>query len=299
MILIHYTPDGLKRTTELRDIFHDETAVLIGGAPSLKEQPYHLLERRGVLTMAMNNAATLVRPTLFVCGDHPDCYDPTILLDPTIMKFGPMSWAETETKTFITGRKFYTFPNMYFYMQAAKVPWDEYLADRAEVPWYNNTILAGIHILYILGVRRIILAGSDFMFGKTSDYAHGQILGSLEKKWNLDLYNHLVKELRTLRPVFDKAGLELMDCSKNSRLSQVYQHIDLETAVKLATKEFPSATVPSNLLPHCSKFAPRGIKEAIAEWPGHKAGASEVPTVIGESFKTNIKNQTLQPMEDI
>lgn len=294
MILIHYTPDGMKRTTELRDIFHKRTAILIGGAPSLKEQPYQLLEQRGLLTMAMNNAGTLIRPTMFVCGDHPDCYEPRLLLDPTIMKFGPLCWAETETKQFIQGSKFWAFPNMYFYMQAAKPPWDEYLADRAEVPWYNNTLLVAIHILYGLGIRRIILAGSDFMFGKHSDYAHGQTLGSLEKKWNLDLYNSLVKELRLLKPIFERAGLELMDSSKNSRLAQVYKHIELSEAVNIALDGFPSSNVPSGTLPHCSKFAPRSIKEAIAEWPGHNAVQSAVPTPVGEAYKRGVDSQTLQ-----
>ena len=298
MILIHFTPDGMKRTAELRDIFHGRTAVLIGGAPSLKEQPYQLLEQRGVLTMAMNNAGTIVRPTMFVCGDHPDCYEPQLLLDPTIMKFGPLCWAETKTKQHISDRKFWSFPNMYFYMQVVKIPWDEYLADRAEVPWYSNTLLSSIHILYGLGVRRIILAGSDFMFGKNSDYAHGQVLGSLEKKWNLDLYNSIVRELRLLKPIFERAGLELLDSSKNSRLNMVYRHISLEEAVDMALTGFPKTPVPVSDLPHCSKFAPRDIKEAIAEWPGHSDKPPDKPTEVGKEFIRQSESQTLQPVDE-
>ena len=299
MIVIHYTPDGMQRTTDLRDIYHGSTAILVGGAPSLREQPHQLLEQRGVLTMAINNAGLIIRPTLFIAGDHPDCYDPVLLTDPTIMKFGPLTWADTNTTIHIKGRKFYSFPNMYFYMPTDKVPWDEYLADRTEVPWYNNTLLTSIHVLYMLGIRRIILAGSDFMSGKNSDYAHGQVLGGLEKKWNLDLYNHLVKELRLLKPIFDKAGLELMDSSKNSRLTQVYQHITLEAAVAMALEGFPKSTVAVNDLPHCSQYASRDIKERIAEWPGHKVVPMDKPTEISAAFKNRVETQELQLVEDV
>lgn len=271
MILIHYDPNGLKRTTDLRDIYHGRTAILLGGAPSLNSQLPEQMERRGVLIMAMNNAAMSVRPAMMCCGDHPDCYEPQILEDPTIMKFGPTAWAEQDAVLHGANKKFHAFPNMFFYVQAANRPWDEYFAERPEVPWYNNTLFVAIHLLYQFGIRRIILAGSDFMFNDTAAYASGQRLGSLEQRWNLDLYNHLVRELRLLKPLFDKAGLQLLDASFNSRLSPVYPHITLEAAVEMCLEGFPAKRVDPQTLPHCSKYAPRNIKEAIAQWPGQRA----------------------------
>jgi hypothetical protein len=294
MIFIHHTPDGLKRTADLRDTQWRRTAILLGGAPSLKEQDYKLLEQRGVLVMAMNNAALQVRPTYFVCGDNPNCYDPMILTDPTIMKFGPITWAETAADMYCNGTKFREFPNMYFYLQRPGVPWDSYLATHAEVPWYQNTLLVGIHILYQLGIRRIILAGSDFMFGKSSDYAHGQQLGTLARKWNLDLYNHLVRELRLLKPLFELDGLELMDCSVHSRIAQVYKHISIERAVELCLEGFPAKSRPGDL-PHCSVFASKHIREHIAEWPGHKRDRINVaPVSINQKSEENVDDQELQ-----
>jgi hypothetical protein len=275
MIFVHYTPDGMKRTSDMRNTQHGRTAILLGGAPSLLEQPYTLLEQRGVLVMAMNNAARQIRPTYFVCGDNPNCYEPQVLHDPTITKFGPIGWANTAADMHAGGTKFREFPNMYFYIQHPGVAWDEYLAARAGVPWYNNTLLVGIHILYQLGIRRIILAGSDFMFGADSDYAHGQKLGSLAKKWSLDLYNHLVRELRLLKPLFDKAGLELLDCSLNSRIAQVYKQIPLEQAVDMCLEDFPAEPLDPSALPHCSKFASTNIRDHIAKWPGH-AGTTSI-----------------------
>ena len=247
MILVRYNTEGLKRTTDLRDIFWRKTALLVGGSPSLREQPIELLSQRGVLTMAINNAAVHFRPTMWVSGDRPDCYEPQILDDPTIMKFAPISAADME----IRGKPYHRCPNIYYYMQKPNVPWDEYLEDRAEVPWYSNTMFASIHILYHLGIRRIVLCGSDFGFSKNGEmYAHETALGSLEKKWNLDLYNHLVKELRALKPVFDKHGLELMDSSMNSRIKDTYPHITLEEAVAMCKEGFPDQMVDPKSLPH-------------------------------------------------
>ena len=203
MILIRHTPGGNRRVTDLQDVFWKRTAILAGGAPSLKEQPIELLDKRGVLTMAMNNAAVHFRPTLWCSGDNPHCYEPQILKDPGVIKFAPMAHADVELE-WAKGAKYKDMPGVYFYNQEMNVPWEEFLGQRAGVPWYNNTLFVAIHMLYQLGIRRLILAGSDFGFAKNGDmYAHATRLGDLERKWNLDLYNHQVKELRLLtRAVF-------------------------------------------------------------------------------------------------
>jgi hypothetical protein len=265
MILIHYTKSGLKRLTDLTDIYKDKTILLLGGAPSLKEQPLELLKQNGILVAAMNNAAIHVRPTLWFSGDHPECYEPQILYDPTITKFAPLPFADIK----INGKKYSELPNVNFYIQQDGVTWDKYFNNQPNVPWYNNTLLVSIHILYQLGSRQIILGGSDFGFVGNKIYAHDTKLGSLEQKWNQDLYNGLVKELRLLKPIFEQAGLTLMDCSKNSRIGQVYQHITMEEAIKRCLEGFPTKPVDPASLPHCSKFAPQNIKDKIANWPGH------------------------------
>lgn len=279
MILIHYTPEGLKRTVDMQDIFHNSTAMLVGSSPSLLEQPVELLNERGVLSMAMNNAALHFQPTLWVSGDRPECYEPRILLDPRIMKFGIVSHAESQLDEKYKGRKYYQMPNMYFYLPEDNVPWDEYFANKRAIPWYNNSLFVGIHILYRLGVRRIILAGSDFGFNKKGDvYAHSSGLIDAEKKWNADLYNSQAYELRRLKPLFDKHGLELYDSSVNSRISQVYRSVSLEEAVDLCRASFPSKNIDPRLLPHCSKFAPDSLKDKVANWPGYSTIEATRPT---------------------
>lgn len=271
MIFLHYTPQGLKRTSDLTDIFAGQTAMLIGGAPTLNQQPLELLANRGILTMAMNNAALHFQPTLWCGVDHPSCYEPQILLDPRIMKFCNAWHADIALDTRYNNRVYRDMPNTFFFMLEADVPWDEYLAVWRGIPWYNNTLFSAIYLLYHLGIRRLILAGSSFSTGSTGDmYVHSTTLTPLEVKWNTDLYNSQVHELRRLKPVFDRAGLEVYDCSINSRLSQVYQHITFERAIELCLESFPSKPLKSSDLPHCSKFATATIQNNIAQWPGYK-----------------------------
>jgi len=278
MVLVHFAATGLKHLADVQDMYRGCTAMLVGGAPSLREQPIELLEQRGVSSMAMNNAALHFRPSMWVSGDSPQCYDPQILMDPTIMKFAPMVHAGTKIPDI--KRRYRDIPNILFYMSQDQVPWDEYLAQRNTVPWYNNTLFVGIHVLYQLGFRRIILAGSDFGYGSDGRmYAHDTQLGSMEQKWNLDLYNSLVRELRLLKPVFEKAGLTLMDSSKNSRIAQTYEHISLERAIELCLQDFPKTRKDPKELPHCSKFAPESIQKRIAKWPGHQLVGAPVPVV--------------------
>lgn len=270
MILIHYTPGGAQRVTDMTDTYKGQTAILSGAAPSLKTQPLQLLARRGVLTMAMNNAAIHFRPSLWCGVDHPSCFDPQILLDPGIVKFGNFNHAEATAKTPAGDIRYRDFPNTHFYVPEADVPWDEYLEQRRSVPWYNNTLFTAIHVLYQLGVRRIILAGSDFAVSDTGAmYAHASELGALQTKWNVNLYNNQVYELRRLKPLFDQAGLELLDCSVNSRIRQVYRHVTMDEAVGLCLEHFPKTPVPPATLPHCSAFAPAGVKARVAAWPGY------------------------------
>jgi len=267
MLAVRFTQAGARRIVDLQGLFEQQTAFLVGGAPSLLQQNVELLNQRGVLAMAMNNAAIHFRPSLWASGDNPNCYEPRILLDPRIMKFAPLAHADA----IVGGQKYCTLPNLYFYLQAGNIPWEDFFAERAEVPWYNNTLFVGIHVLYQMGIRRIILAGSDFGFSSEGDvYAHKTALGSLEKKWNLDLYNSQVRELRMLKPMFDKAGCELLDCSQNSRIGQVYRTLSLDEAVQLCCKNFPAEARDPASLPHCSKFATESIQKRIAEWPGYQ-----------------------------
>ena len=273
MILVHFTPTGGKRVADLQGIFQDATALLVGGAPSLKDQCINRLTERGVLTMAMNNAALHFRPNLWVSGDNPNCYDPQILKDPGIMKFAPMAQADVE----IFDAPYYRLPNLFFYLQEPNTPWEDYLAPGPAVPWYGNTLFSAIYALYTFGIRRIILAGSDFGFGADSAYAHDANLSEDERTWNMYLYDHQVEQLRLLQPLFDNCGLTLMDCSKHSRLKGCYPHVSMDEAIELCQEDLPAPQNPAEL-PHCSVYASRSIEQYLQDWP-------ELDTIQSETLE--------------
>lgn len=252
MILIRFNRDGSKRLSDLTNLFEGRTVLLIGGSPSIKEQQIERIEQRGILSAAINNAAKHVKTTLWFSGDNPKCYEPQIIFDPTIIKFAPVSNHSIKIDT----TPYFHLSNLYFYMPLDDVPWNEFFAPRKEVPWFKNTLFVAINILYNLGIRRIILCGSDFAFSKDGKvYAHDTPLNEKEKSWNTAIYNYQVQELRALRPMFEKYKLELLDASKYSRLSSVYKHIDLDTAIDLCLKDFPKQPKKDSDLLHCSRFS--------------------------------------------
>jgi hypothetical protein len=292
MILLRPVKRSQYRMADLTDLFAGQAALLMGGAPSLKQQPLGLLQQRGVLTVAMNNAAVHFQPDLWISSDRPECYEPQILLDPKIMKMAPVGHADIQLDARYGSYRYANMPNMFFYTQEDKVPWDEFLEPRRGVPWYQNTLMSAIHILYQLGIRTIILGGSDFGYSPLGDmYAHTTKLGALERKWNLDLYNSLVEELRTLQRYFATKKLQFMDCSKYSRLKQTYPHISMEEAVALCRRTFPEQPMDTAELPHCSKFASMDIKKAIAGWPGH---GTPGPAITDKLPEANEKPDALQ-----
>jgi hypothetical protein len=74
-------------TTALRNIFHGQSAFLVCGGPSLASHDLDQLQRRGILTMAVNNATAVVRPQLWTCVDDPANFCDTIWPDPAVWEF--------------------------------------------------------------------------------------------------------------------------------------------------------------------------------------------------------------------
>ena len=261
MLHITYGMDGLARLASLDDMYKGATAILMGGAPSIKTQPLHLLEERGVLSCAINNAALHFKPALWFCADPPECFCPTIMRDPRILKFMQDAWSARTTPDGVPLRE---LPNMVFYRVAHDRPPHQFLDDTTDVPYNRSSLMAALHILYRLGVRRIILGGSDFEVGDKA-YAHGDNLGAREKDLNRLLYSQLADELVRLRPVFEAKGLTLMDCSVKSKLGHAYEVVSMERAVELARGDYPEP-VDTSKLPHSSETIKREKAPKTARW---------------------------------
>lgn len=90
-----FTRDG--HNVFLGDMYRGHSAFLICGGPSLTSHDLSLLNSRGILTMAVNNAATVVRPNLWCSVDDPGNFSDAIWYDAGITKFVPLCHME---KTF-------------------------------------------------------------------------------------------------------------------------------------------------------------------------------------------------------
>lgn len=258
MILGTANMEGMTRAVSLDGQYKGAACMLVGGAPTIKDMPLHLLQNRGVVSAAINNSAKHFRPDLWFSGDNPACYDEIILRDPRILKFAP-SW---HMETAVLGGPMKNLPNMFFYVAAHGMPVADLLDDHRHTPWFGNTLLVAIHILYRLGFRRIILCGCDFEPDGRKMYAHDAPLNEKEWNANIRLYDSQVTTLLSLKPVFAEAGLELMDCSARSKMAGTYPVMEFMEAVRLLEGQ----AAPGGRLEHGTKFAHDSLRKMAGVW---------------------------------
>lgn len=264
MIFRSFDSAGNAHVIDAKGLFHGvPAAFLVGGAPSLREQYPSMLERRGVVTFAMNNVGSLFRPTCMVASDEPACFDRRLLLDPTIMKF---LWGTYRDKAIAgTGLTVSSLPNCWLYDAVVRRRDSSLLADTNYLDWKRNTFFLGISVMYHLGIRTIILAGSDFgPDDRGRDYSAGATLSEREKQWNNLLYKYEIADMVRLKPVFDSYGLTILDSSAHSKISEPagpYRRISLQEGVDLCLKGFPSSHDTD--LPHVSRLHDKSLMDRV------------------------------------
>lgn len=81
-------PTGLRLYTtagdsvSLTDFYRGRSAFLVCSGPSLVEHDLSKLDRRGIVTMGVNNSWAVHRPTLWTCVDNPGRFIDTGWKDP-------------------------------------------------------------------------------------------------------------------------------------------------------------------------------------------------------------------------
>ena len=264
MIFRTFDLDGNIHVMDAKGLFRNvPAAFLVGGAPSLKEQNYRLLEQRGVVTFAMNNVGPLFRPTCMVASDEPACFDRRLLMDPTIMKFMWGSYRDKDIKG--TGRNFTELPNVWMYDAVVRRRDSSLLADTNYLDWKRNTFFLGISVMYHLGIRTVILAGSDFgPNDRGQDYSVGASLSENEREWNNLLYKYEIADMVRLSPVFESYGLKVFDTSLHSKICKPagpYEKISIEQGVEMCLKGFPEKHDTN--MPHVSRLHDKSLMDQV------------------------------------
>ena len=113
-----------------------------------------------------------------------------------------------------------------------------------------------------MGIRTIVLAGSDFGPSGGSDYAHGSRLDDREAVWNSTLYKYEAFDLRKMKPRLDDLGVELLDASDRSKVSGTmgpYGSVTLEEGVARCLRGYDPTPAAPGELPHCSRLYPESF----------------------------------------
>ena len=193
MILYRYDSSGGQRYVDITDMYKNETAMIVGGSPSLKNQPEitELLTSRvnNLVTFGINNVARTFKTDYTVFIDDPACIDPIILMDPTIIKITNDVRKNNKIPDYnITLRD---IPGMMFFNRSSSDKSSALFSNKTLNSYKSNSLITAIVIAAAAGFKNIILAGSDFNLTNNTDdeqYITGKKLNELELKWNRFLF---------------------------------------------------------------------------------------------------------------
>lgn len=232
------------------DMFRGRSAFLILGGPSFNNIDKGLLNKAGVLTMAVNNSVKSFRPDMWVSVDSPGNFIKSCWVDPKIMKFVPYShtektifdnekWSETDLKVG-------DCPNVWFYKRNEHFIADQFLWEDT-FNWGNHKdhgggrsiMLVAIRLLFYLGVRRIYLLGCDFKMDDQVKYHFDQDRSKSSINGNNSTYKILQDRFAQLQPIFIRNNLRIFNCNQDSGLT-AFPFIEYGKAIVEATKELPN-----------------------------------------------------------
>lgn len=81
--------DRCGRPSGLAGLYYGADMFMIGGGPSLRDLDLSQLQRRGIVSLGMNNVGAYVRPNIWIHGDPPHKFHHAIWYDPGIIKLTP------------------------------------------------------------------------------------------------------------------------------------------------------------------------------------------------------------------
>ncbi len=253
-----FTRDG--HNVFLGDMYRGHAAFLVCGGPSLTWHDLNLLNRRGIVTMAVNNAAAIVRPNLWCSVDDPGNFADAIWYDPGIVKFVPLCHLE---KTFTvrdaggqlvdSSQKVGDMPAVFGFRRNEAFVAEQFLTEDT-FNWGNHgdrvdahgnkgsrsVMYIAIRLLYYLGMRTVYLLGCDFRMNlDTQNYAFEQDRSRASVMNNNASYVIMNSRFEVLKPYFEKVGLRVFNCTPNSGL-RVFPSLTYEQAVDEATAKIPT-----------------------------------------------------------
>ena len=240
----------------LKNIYKNSAAFLILSGPSFKQildskekitlgsQEFwykDALKYPGFLTMGVNNSVKSFRPNLWTSVDDPNRFIKSIWLDPKIQKFIPYEhmnkhifdnilWKETNTPVA-------SCPNVFGIERNDKFNASTFLTeptfnwgDHKDYGGGRSVMLICIKLLYYLGVREIYLLGCDFKMDKDNKYHFSQDRSKQAINNNTKTYQKMIERFDLLKPLLDKAELNIYNCNAESQLT-AFPFLSIEQAI--------------------------------------------------------------------
>lgn len=220
----------------LGNFYRGRSAFLICSGPSLKGMDLAQLGRRGILTMAVNNAAAVYRPHLWVTVDDPGNFHDKIWKDPGILKFCPAGHQRKRLRVKRRGRfdpSSFTvghMPGVFFFRRKSTFDAATFLTESA-ISWgcgegiddglghkgCRSVMLVALRLLVYLGIRRIFIVGADFRMEEgRENYAFPQDRTPQSVRGNNATYAALNARFAALRPHLEAMGVEVFNCTPDS-----------------------------------------------------------------------------------
>jgi hypothetical protein len=226
--------------------YNGATALLACGGPSLRDWPREAMEAPGVLLCSLNNAASHARPHLWFTGDRPASFCPQLTRDPGVVKLARMDGAASRLPG--AGPQWGRLPGTWFYEPELREGMDGMFWESPKVPYMLNTLAAAAHMLWAMGVARVVLAGCDL--GGSAEYFHGHPPTGGRSEANLRLYAQQRAFLRSLAPSARRAGLELVDCSPSRPLAPEWPSAGMLEGLSMCLEGYPAGPCDHSALPH-------------------------------------------------
>ena len=235
----------------LRNMWMGCAAFYVCGGPSMKSIDLSFLKERGIVSLAINNAAAYAPVKAMAFSDPASKFSSNVFFDPAIIKFVPKPKLRERVRAKLPDGRFqwtaYTVsqcPSVFSFerdglyepetfLTRDKASWG--VSKRYEVNKDKDKILCtffiGLRLLHYLGVRRIYLLGVDFKMTPESQYAFGQSKHSGGVVSNNNSYRVATKMLVTLRPHLEAAGLEVFQTNPDSDM-KAFDFVDLAYAIE-------------------------------------------------------------------
>ncbi len=191
------------------------TALLACGGPSLASIDKEAVRASGLTVMALNNTPKSFPCDLWLSRDAPSQFAQEIWEAPNLIKFTRIRFHQCT----------YAYPQTYYFRE--NQPWlTEQIFAPNDIVWDNTSghgprtsMMNASRILYLLGFRRIGLLGCDWQqtHGATN-YAYPKRQRRRHVNYNNQLYHFMGQRFEMMRPLFEQAGLEIINATPDSKL---------------------------------------------------------------------------------